>query len=99
MGIGRPPVVTNDAEARLQAVAAEVESSLSALEAYRDALADPHTNLRAVAPLLTALEAAGRRLDETLTDLPADAPLRQVGAQTSALIATEKGRFESGAYN
>ena len=101
MAIQRPPVATIDRQVGIEEVNTQIDDSLAALDAYRDALADPEMNLREISPLLDTLEASGRQLDEQLAGLSsdADAPLRQIGAETSALIVAEKARFYSGTYN
>jgi hypothetical protein len=100
MAIQRPPVVaTGPQSLRHQASAAQVEASLDAMEAYCSALRDPQATLREMAPLMASLEAAQEALEEKLSVLPQEDPLRQIGDQTRSLIVAEKARFASGIYN
>lgn len=100
MQINRPQMVSNSTLTPSQDSAAQVDATLDALEAYRSALADPQTtSLRQMESLLSSLEAQRQTMETALSDLPADNPLRQIGAQTSAAIIVEQGRFRSGIYN
>jgi hypothetical protein len=95
----RPPGLVNGPQ-RLhhRASAIQVEAGLDAMEAYCSALADPQATLRDLEPLMASLEAAQEALDEKLSDLPIEDPLRQIGDQTRSLILAEKARFASGIY-
>jgi LmbE family N-acetylglucosaminyl deacetylase len=99
MAIHRPPALGASPQSQPhQASAAQVEASLDAIEAYCGALRDPQATLREMVPLMASLEAAQEALDETLSDLPREDPLRQIGDQTRSLIVAEKARFTSGIY-
>jgi hypothetical protein len=97
--IQRPRIDFNRSQTDLETSAAQLETSLDALEAYRGALADPHVNLREVAPLVASLEAIAEALAKDLADLPAHHPLKELGDQTRAAIHLEQIRFRSGTYN
>jgi hypothetical protein len=100
MQINRPQMVSSSTLATPQASATQIDATLDALEAYRSALADPQTtSLRHMESLLSSLEAQRQTMETALSNLPTDNPLRQIGAQTSAAIIVEQGRFRSGIYN
>jgi hypothetical protein len=98
MAIQRPQLFPGDQESALREASLQLETSLEALERYREALLDPQATLRDMAPLMASLEAAHQNLDEKLSHLPKDDPLRQIGDQTRSLIVAEKARFDSGIY-
>jgi hypothetical protein len=99
MVINRPPAIGSGTPNVHEASAAEVNAGLDALETYRCALRDSQMTLRDLAPLRASLEAIGQTLDEKLSNLPKDDPLRQIGDQTRSLIVAEQARFDSGIYN
>ncbi len=97
--ISRPPHLTASRPVAQQGVARQVAAGLDALDAYRNALADPRTSLREVADLLSDLEHAQQALGEGVADLAEHHPLRQIGEQASTVIIAEKARFDGGIYS
>ncbi|MEJ2640468.1 MAG: hypothetical protein P8010_12920 [Desulfosarcinaceae bacterium] len=98
MAAQRPSIAADGPPNLHRESAAQVKASLDALEAYRSALIDPQATLRDMTPLMASLEAAHQTLGETLSHLPKEDPLRQIGEQARSLIVAERARFDSGIY-
>jgi hypothetical protein len=75
-----------------------VETVLSRLEIFQEGLTRPGLALKALAPLVQALEADSQRLLSLSQVLPSDSPLRQVVEEVAALTWTESFKFARGDY-
>lgn len=75
-----------------------VEAVLSRLEIFQEALTRPGLTLKALSPLVQALEQDSRHLESLSRSLPADSPLRQVVEEAAALVWTEAFKFNRGDY-
>ena len=97
--LGGPAPVTGVAELEPTGAAQEmVETVLSRLEIFQEALDRPGMTLKSIAPLVQALEKDSQHLDSLARSLPADTPLRQLVEEAAALTWTESCKFKRGDY-
>jgi hypothetical protein len=75
-----------------------VDTVLSRLEIFQEALDRPGMTLKSLAPLVQALEKDSHQLDSLARSLPADTPLRQIVEEAAALTWTESCKFNRGDY-
>lgn len=81
-----------------QAAQELMETVLSRLEIFQEGLTRPGLALKALAPLVQALEADSQRLISLSQTLPGDSPLRQIMEEVAALTWTESFKFSRGDY-
>lgn len=97
--LGGPSPVQGTAPGRETGAAGEmVETVLSRLELFQEALARPGLPLKGLAPLAQALDEDSRRLTTLAQSLPTDSPLRQVTEETAALTWTQGYKFKRGDF-
>jgi len=82
----------------VKAVRNMVETVLSRLEILQEGLTRPGLTLKALSPLVQALEQDSQRLKTLSQALPANSPLRQVVDEAAALTWTESFKFNRGDY-
>lgn len=75
-----------------------MDTVLSRLEIFQEGLTRPGVALKALAPLVQALEADSQRLLSLSQNLPGDSPLRQIMEEVAALTWTESFKFSRGDY-
>lgn len=75
-----------------------VETVLSRLEIFQEGLTRPGLALKALYPLVQALEADSQRLLALSQALPSGSPLRQLVEEVAALTWTESFKFSRGDY-
>jgi len=75
-----------------------LDTVLSRLDNYREALAQPDLPLKKLANLVQNLEEDSQRLQSLAQSLPASSPLKQVMEETAALAYTESFKFNRGDY-
>ena len=75
-----------------------VETVLSRLEIFQEALARPGLALKGLSPLVQALEEDSQHLESLARSLPAESSLRQVAEEAAALTWTESFKFNRGDY-
>lgn len=75
-----------------------VETVLSRLEIFQEALARPGLTPKGLSPLVQALEKDSERLESLAQALPKDSSLRQVAEEAAALTWTESFKFKRGDY-
>jgi hypothetical protein len=75
-----------------------VETVLSRLEIFQEALARPGLTLKSLSPLVQAMEKDSQHLESLARGLPGDSPLRQVMEEAAALTWTESCKFRRGDY-
>ena len=80
------------------AVQEMVETVLSRLEIFQEALDRPGLTLKSLAPLVQALEKDSHHLDSLAKSLSTDNPLRQLVEEAAALTWTESCKFTRGDY-
>ena len=73
-----------------------VETVLSRLEIFQEALARPGLTPKGLSPLVQALEKDSERLESLAQALPKDSTLRQVAEEAAALTWTESFKFKRG---
>jgi len=71
---------------------------LSHLDSFREALANSNLPLKKIAPLVQTLEQDSQRLQSLAQTLPASSPLKQVMEEAAALAYTESFKFNRGDY-
>jgi len=71
---------------------------LSHLDSFREALANSNLPLKKIAPLVQTLEQDSQRLLSLAQTLPASSPLKQVMEEAAALAYTESFKFNRGDY-
>jgi hypothetical protein len=97
--LGGPAPLAGVAELEPAGAAQEmVETVLSRLEIFQQALDRPGMTLKSLAPLVQALEKDSNHLDSLARSLPADTPLRQLVDEAAALTWTESCKFKRGDY-
>ena len=75
-----------------------VDTVLSRLEIFQEALSRPGLSLKGLSPLAQALEKDSQHLDSLAKSLPADSSLRPIVEETAALTYTESAKFNRGDY-
>jgi hypothetical protein len=75
-----------------------LDTVLSSLDNYRDALANTNLPLKKLATLVQNLEQDSQRLQSLAQGLPDSSPLKQVMEQAAALAYTESVKFNRGDY-
>lgn len=75
-----------------------VETVLSRLEVFQEALDRPGMTLKSIAPLVQALEKDSHHLASLARSLSTDKPLRQIVEEAAALTWTESCKFTRGDY-
>jgi hypothetical protein len=75
-----------------------LDTVLSRLDNYREALAQPDLPLKKLADLVQNLEEDSQRLQSLAQSLPASSPLKQVMEEAAALAYTESFKFNRGDY-
>lgn len=75
-----------------------LDTVLSRLDNYREALAQPDLPLKKLANLVQNLEEDSQRLQSLAQSLPASSPLKQVMEEAAALAYTESFKFNRGDY-
>lgn len=97
--LGGPAPVTGAADLEPTGAAQEmVDTVLSRLEIFQEALDRPGMTLKSLAPLVQALEKDSHHLDSLARSMPADNPLRQIVEEAAALTWTESCKFKRGDY-
>jgi len=97
--LGGPAPVSGVADLEPAGAAQEmVETVLSRLEIFQEALDRPGMTLKSLAPLVQALEKDSHHLDSLARSLSEDTPLRQLVEETAALTWTESCKFKRGDY-
>lgn len=97
--LGGPAPVSGVTDLQPAGAAQEmVDTVLSRLEIFQEALVRPGMTLKSIAPLVQALEKDSRNLDSLARSLPADTPLRQIVEEAAALTWTESCKFKRGDY-
>lgn len=95
---GPAPVVSATPGEATRAAQEMVETVLSRLEIFQEGLTRPGLALKALYPLVQALEADSQRLLALSQTLPAGSPLRQLVEEVAALTWTESFKFSRGDY-
>jgi hypothetical protein len=75
-----------------------LDTVLSRLDNYRDALAKTDLPLKKLATLVQTMEQDSQRLQSLAQNLPGNSPLKQVMEETAALAYTESFKFNRGDY-
>ena len=75
-----------------------VDTVLSRLEIFQEALSRPGLSLKGLSPLAQALEKDSHHLNSLAKSLPADSSLRPIVEETAALTYTESAKFSRGDY-
>ncbi len=75
-----------------------VDTVLSRLEIFQEALSRPGLSLKGLSPLAQALEKDSQHLNTLAKSLPADSSLRPIVEETAALTYTESAKFSRGDY-
>ena len=75
-----------------------VNTVLSRLEIFQEALSRPGLSLKGLSPLAQALEKDSQHLDSLAKSLPVDSSLRPIVEETAALTYTESAKFSRGDY-
>jgi len=97
--LGGPAPVTGVAQAGTAGAAQEmVDTVLSRLEIFQEALSRPGLSLKGLSPLAQALEKDSQHLDSLAQSLPKDSSLRPLVEETAALTWTESYKFNRGDY-
>lgn len=97
--LGGPAPVAGLAELEPTGAAQEmVETVLSRLEIFQEALDRPGMTLKSLAPLAQALEKDSNHLASLARSLPEDSPLRKIVEEAAALTWTESCKFTRGDY-
>jgi hypothetical protein len=95
---GPSPVAGAASGDPVRAVRDMVETVLSRLEIFQEGLSRPGLTLKALSPLLQALEQDSQRLTSLSQSLPEDSPLRRLVDEAAALTWTESYKFKRGDY-
>jgi hypothetical protein len=97
--LGGPAPLAGVAQTESTGAAQEmVETVLSRLEIFQEALSRPGLSLKSLSPLAQALEKDSQHLDSLAKSLPNDSPLRQIVQEAAALTWTEGCKFKRGDY-
>lgn len=97
--LGGPAPVAGVADLEPTGAAQEmVETVLSRLEIFQEALDRPGMTLKSLAPLVQALEKDSQHLASLARSLSTDNPLRQIVEEAAALTWTESCKFTRGDY-
>lgn len=75
-----------------------LDTVLSRLDTYQEALAQSDLPLKKIATLVQTLEADSQRLQTLAQSLPDSSPLKQVMEEAAALAYTESFKFNRGDY-
>lgn len=75
-----------------------LDTVLSHLDSYQEALASSDLPLKKIATLVQTLEQDSQRLQSLAQALPASSPLKQVMEEAAALAYTESFKFNRGDY-
>ncbi|OGP71175.1 MAG: hypothetical protein A2Y80_10645 [Deltaproteobacteria bacterium RBG_13_58_19] len=75
-----------------------LNTALSRLEIFQEALGRPEISLKTLSPLAQALEQDSRRLQSAAQNLPSSSPVRQLVDETAALAYTESFKFNRGDF-
>jgi hypothetical protein len=75
-----------------------LDTVLSHLDSYRDALASTDQPLKKIATLVQTLEQDSQQLQSLAQTLPASSPLKSVMEEAAALAYTESFKFNRGDY-
>jgi len=75
-----------------------VDTVLSRLEIFQEALSRPGLSLKGLSPLAQALQKDSQHLDTLAKSLPANSSLRPIVEETAALTYTESAKFSRGDY-
>ncbi len=92
LGAIDPVAATNRAPAEV------LDTVLSRLDSYREALARPDLPLKKLTTLVQNLEEDSQRLQVLAQTLPGTSPLKQVLEEAAALAYTESFKFNRGDY-
>lgn len=76
----------------------QVDSVLSVLDRFSEALADPGKSLKEIDPLVKELEAGASSLEKLSSRLPEGNELKDLVDQTAVLAAVEAMKFNRGDY-
>jgi hypothetical protein len=97
--LGGPAPLAGVAQAGPTRAAQEmVETVLSRLEIFQEALSRPGLSLKGLSPLAQALEKDSQHLKSLAKSLPIDSSLRPIVEETAALTYTESAKFNRGDY-
>lgn len=75
-----------------------LDTVLSRLDTYREALAQPELPLKKLSTLVQMMETDSQRLQTLAQGLPGSSPLKQVMEEAAALAYTESFKFNRGDY-
>jgi hypothetical protein len=75
-----------------------VDTVLSRLEIFQEALSRPGLSLKGLSPMAQALEKDSQNLDSLAKSLPTGSSLRPIVEETAALTYTESAKFNRGDY-
>ncbi|NWG32562.1 MAG: hypothetical protein HXY29_13875 [Rhodocyclaceae bacterium] len=94
------PALVNKVAAAGEAAGAQdlVDTVLSRLELFQEALGRQGLPLGSLTPLAQALEEDSRRLATVAQGLPGNSPLRQLTEEVAALTWTQSYKFRRGDY-
>ena len=97
--LGCPAPLAGVAQAGPTRAAQEmVETVLSRLEIFQEALSRPGLSLKGLSPLAQALEKDSQLLKSLAKSLPTDSSLRPIVEEAAALTYTESAKFNRGDY-
>jgi hypothetical protein len=97
--LGGPALLGGVAQVEPTGAAQEmVDTVLSRLEIFQEALSRPGLSLKGLSPLAQALERDSQHLNTLAKSLPADSSLRPIVEETAALTYTESAKFSRGDY-
>jgi|UniRef100_A0A7V6A309 hypothetical protein len=97
--LGGPAPLDGVAQAGATGAAQEmVDTVLSRLEIFQEALSRPGLSLKGLSPLAQALAKDSQHLNSLAKSLPADSSLRPIVEETAALTYTESAKFSRGDY-
>jgi hypothetical protein len=97
--LGGPALLGGVAQVEPTGAAQEmVETVLSRLEIFQEALSRPGLSLKGLSPLAQALEKDSHHLNFLAKSLPANSSLRPIVEETAALTYTESAKFSRGDY-
>jgi hypothetical protein len=97
--LGGPAPVTGVSQVGSTGAAQEmVDTVLSRLEIFQEALSRPGMSLKGLSPLAQALEKDSQHLGSLARSLPTDSTLRPIVEETAALTYTESCKFNRGDY-
>jgi hypothetical protein len=97
--LGGPAPIAGVAQAGPTGAAQEmVDTVLSRLEIFQEALSRPGLSLKGLSPLAQALGKDSQHLDSLAKSLPPDSSLRPIVEEAAALTYTESAKFHRGDY-